>query len=347
MSSNSFGPSSAQNNHGEQVPTMLKNLTLAAAIVIAISVPAAAEPLVYVAAGSANEVIIIDAASDTVVGSFSGVENPHGIVATPDGEYLVAGSLKEEARDNQNPGEPNSNLALIHPDHGHVMLTIPIAGMTHHQAITPDGRYVISTHSTRGYVSVVDLNSNSVVKTVPTGPAPNFTVITKDGKTAYVSNSGNGTVSEIDIPTWSVTRSLEAGPGPEHLVFSKGEKILYAINPRAGTVSAISVAEGKVNEVFKVGQSLHGLDISDDGSMLFVSSKKDNKLVALNPETGDQRELPLSPSPYHLESIVGTGKVYVSSSEKPKIWVVDQKTLALLGEIPIRGNGHQMAVVYR
>jgi len=68
-----------------------------------------------------------------------------------------------------------------------------------------------------------------------------------------------------------------------------------------------------------VGQSLHGFDISDDGSTLFVSSKKDNKLVALNPKTGDQRELPISPSPYHLESIVGTGKVYVSRSYTRKL----------------------------
>lgn len=326
---------------------MLRNLTLSAAIAVAISAPVAAEPLVFVAAGLANEVIVIDAATDTVINSFSGVENPHGIVATPDGEYLVAGSLKEKALDKQNPGGPNSNLAVIHPDHGHVMLTIPVVGMTHHQAITPDGRYVISTHSTRGYVTVADLNGNTVFKTIPTAPAPNYTVITKDGKTAYVSNSGNGTVSEIDIATWTVTRSLEAGPGPEHLVLSKDEKILFALNPRAGTVSAISVATGKIKEAFKIGHSLHGLDVSDDGTTLFVSSKKDNKLVALDPETGDQRELPLSPSPYHLESIIGTGKVYVSSSKEPKIWVVDQKTLALLGEIPIRGNGHQMAVVYR
>jgi len=215
---------------------MLRKLMLSAAVMIGISAPVAAEPLVYVAAGSANEVLVIDAATDTVVNSFPGVENPHGIVATPDGEYLVAGSLKEAAPDASKPDESNSNLALIHPDHGHVMLTIPVAGMTHHQAITPDGRYVISTHSTRGYVSVVDLNSNTVVKTIATAPAPNYTVITKDGKTAYFSNSGNGTVSEIDIATWTVTRSLEAGPGPEHLVFSKDEKALFAVNPRAGMV---------------------------------------------------------------------------------------------------------------
>ena len=317
------------------------------ALAVGIAAPAAAKPLVYVAAGSANEVIVIDAASDTIVRSFPGVENPHGIVATPDGEYLVAGSLKEAAPDPSNPNAANSNLALLHPDHGHVMLTIPVAGMSHHLAITPDGRYVISTHSTRGYVSVVDLNTNQVARTISTGPAPNYTVVTKDGEKAYVSNSGNGTISEIDLATWAVTRSLEGGPGPEHLALSKDQETIYAVNPRAGTVSAVSLADGKVKQTFEIGPVLHGLDVSDDGETLFVSSNKDEKLVALNPETGDRRELSLSPSPYHLGTITGTGKIYVSSSQKTMIWVVDQKTLAVLGEIAIRGNGHQMAVVNR
>lgn len=92
---------------------------------------------------------------------------------------------------------------------------------------------------------------------------------------------------------------------------------------------------------------MHGLGASDGGTTLFISSKTDDKLVALDPETGELRELALSPSPYHLETIAGTGKVYVSSSKEPGIWVVDQKTLALLGEIAIRGNARQMAVVSR
>ena len=59
------------------------------------------------------------------------------------------------------------------------------------------------------------------------------------------------------------------------------------------------------------------------------------------------RSIALGPSPYHLTTVGGTGKLYVSSAEEPKIWVVDQQSLRTLGEIPIRGVGHQMAVVQR
>ena len=119
---------------------------------------ATASPMVYIPLGSDNQVIAVDAATDKITATFTGVENPHGLVATPDGEYLVAGSLTETPLSSgQDVGTPNSKFSLIHLAHGHVMLTIPVAGWSHHQAITPDGRYVISTHPTRGGISLIDM----------------------------------------------------------------------------------------------------------------------------------------------------------------------------------------------
>ena len=175
--------------------------------------------------------IAVDAATDRITAAYSDVVNAHGPVATPDGEYLIAGSLQGESLKQGQPKDTaNSQLFLIHPDHGHVMSTIPVTGWSHHQAITPDGIYVLSTHGARGNISVVDV--------------------------------------------------------------------------------------------------------------------EENKLVALETETGKKRELTLSPSPYHLNTITGTGKVYVPSRKKPIIWVVDQKTMQNIGEIVLpTGEGHQMAVV--
>lgn len=306
-----------------------------------------AAPTVYIPLGSANSVIAVDAANDTITQTYSGVANPHGLVATPDGEYLIAGSLQERPpQKGALAGKPNSDLFVVHPAHGHVMATVAVDGWTHHQAITPDGRYVLSTHPTRGGISVLDVNSNQIVKTLTTGPSPNYTLITDDAKKAFVSNSGNGTISEIDLASWEVLRTLEAGPAPEHMVFSRDRSMIYITNPRAGTVSEVSIESGKVTRTFTVGRSVHGLDVGDDGVTLFASSKKDNKLVALNTRSGEARSIELGPAPYHLNTITGTGKVYVSSRNQPSIWVVDQESLSVVGEIALPGGeGHQMAII--
>lgn len=316
------------------------------ALSIGVMVTAAeAAPLVYVAAGSANKIIVIDAATDKVVGEFDNIDNPHSIVSTPDGEYIISGSLKEKKNETDPSKPPESTIYLVHPAHGHVMLTMAADGIIHHQAITPDGRYVISTHPTRGNISVADLQQNKVIRTVKTGKAPNYAIVSKDGKKIYVSNSGDGTISIIDIDTWTEARTMPAGPGPEHLVLSGDEKTLFVTNPRAGTITAIGIASGTVTRTYQLGGKLHGLDITDDGKTLFVSNRSEEKLIALDPKTDSRRELPLSPAPYHLETIHGTGKVYVSSSKSPRIWVIDQSSATLIGEITISGEGHQMTIV--
>lgn len=306
-----------------------------------------AAPMVYIPLGTANEVIAVDSKTSRITAQYTGVENAHGLVATPDGEYLIAGSLNETPAPEGAPYDtPTSKLYLIHPGHGHVMLTIPVVGWSHHEAITPDGRYVISTHATRGYVSVLDMTIDKIIRYIETGPAPNYTLVTRNGKLAFVSNSGNGTITEIDLQSWKPVRTLEAGPSPEHMVFSSDEKNIFVTNPRAGTVSVVSVSSGKVTRTYNIGPDVHGLDMGDDGKTLFVSSKKGEILTALDTDSGKKRTIPLAPAPYHLNAIHGTGKVYVSSRKKPVIWVIDQKTLKLLSTINLpAGEGHQMAVV--
>lgn len=306
-----------------------------------------AAPTVYIPLGSGNMVIAVDAAKDKIVATYDGVSNPHGLVATPDGEYLIVGSLKETPLKPDEPKDTlNSKLSLIHPAHGHVMSTIAVSGWTHHQAISPDGRYVISTHAMRGKISVADMKSNKIINTIDTGLTPNYTLITKDGKYAYISNTGNNTISELDMKTWKVIRNMEAGAAPAHMVFSPDESRIYVSNPRAGEVSLLDIKSGKIIKNYSIGESVHGLDIGDDGKTLFISSKKGNFLVALDTSNGSKRTLKLSPQPYHLNTIPGTGKVYVSSREKPIIWVIDQNTMKISGTIKLpAGEAHQMAIV--
>ncbi len=308
---------------------------------------AMAGPTVYIPLGAGNQVIAVDAATHRITARYEGVENPHGLVVTPDGEYLVAGSLSETpAPAGASHETPTSSLYLIHPAHGHVMLTIPVAGWTHHQAITPDGRHVISTHTARGDISVLDMTTDQIVRRIATGPAPNYTLITREGDRAYVSNSGDGTVTEIDLATWKPVRSLEGGPGPEHMVFSSDEQTIFVTNPRAGTVSAVSVDTGKVAGTYEIGPGVHGLDMGDDGRTLFVTSQQAETLTAVDTASGEMRSVVLAPAPYHLNTIPGTGTVYVSSSREPVIRVIDQQSLELIATIELpAGEGHQMAVV--
>jgi len=354
-------------------PSLKKWLFVVSTGLFGFTSPLWAGATVYIPNGTANEILVVDASTHKVTGSISGVVNVHGLVATPDGAMLIAGSLTE-----MKPGaaaippkpkdmteeEHRSHHAAPAPDKAKVpagkafvsLITVPankvirqveVTGGIHHMSVTPDGRYAIATHPSTGGISVIDIHGHKVFKTIQTGPLPNYSVVTGDGKRIYVSNAGNNTISEVDTQNWIVSRNMLAGATPEHMVLSPDEKLMYVNNVSAGTVSVVELNSGKIVRTYKVGKSPHGIDFSDDGKTLFVSSKKGNKLFAINLADGSSRTLALTPAPYHVTTIAGSGKLYVSSRKKPIVWVVDQNSLKLDGEIAIRGEGHEMAVVNR
>jgi len=222
---------------------------------------------------------------------------------------------------------------------------IKVRGMAHHIFVTPDGKYAVSTHTTNGTISLIDLATKKIFRNIYTGPQPNYVAISQDGEQMYVSNAGNNTLSVIDTKNWIVSRNILVGKGPEHIVMSPDEKFIYTNNGRDGTISKVSLEKLKVVKTFTIGNTPHGIDISADGETLYASTKKDNKLVAVDLKTGKVRTLKLAPAPYHVKVIGNTGKIYVSSREKPIVWVVDAKQLKVIGKIKVRGAGHQMVVV--
>jgi YVTN family beta-propeller protein len=157
-----------------------------------------------------------------------------------------------------------------------------------------------------------------------------------------VSDAGDDRISVIDTEEWVVRRRYGVGASPEHLVLSKDGATLYVNNVDDGTVSVLDLEKQGLKATLEVGQVPHGIELSDDGRTLFVSVMGEDKIVAVDVASGEARSVALWPAPYHLTAIRGTGKLYVSSAEKPKLWVLDQKSLETIGEIPIGGKGHQM-----
>ncbi len=390
-----------------------------------------ASPTVYIPLGSANEILIVDAATDRKIGKIKGFKNIHGLALTPNGEYLIAGSNEEviagrskmaghgmmsgqtgkskmgksksapavmprpagvsEAEHKKHhpqastvikkkghvstskPGHAKagkgkdmsdadhkkhhaaqaggllpavglSTISLIRVADNKLESTIKVRGLAHHIFVTPNGKYAVSTHTTAGTISLIDLATKKIFRNIYTGPQPNYVVFAQDGEQMYVSNAGNNTLSVIDTKNWIVSRNILVGKGPEHVVISPDEKFIYTNNARGGTISKVSLKKLKVVKTFTIGNTPHGIDIAADGKTLYASTKKDNKLVAVNVDTGKVRTLKLKPAPYHVKVIGITGKLYVSSRKKPFIWVIDARRLKVTGKIKVRGEGHQVVV---
>lgn len=336
---------------------------------LSIASPALAGPKVYVPMGSADEVIVIDTDQDKIVGSIKAVTESHGLAGSSDGRFLIAGSLDEMDSDAAQPPKPDgmaedehdahhatgasstptntgavSYLSVIRTEDSMIERRISVSGSVHHTLITPDDKFAVATHPGEDGVSVVDLTTFEV-KTVRTGPVPNYAVASPNGHYVYVSNAGNNTVSMLDTNRWILRWNIVVGEGPEHMALSADGASLFVNNTGDGTVSMVSLPKGTLTKTFEIGGNIHGIDLSEDGQTLFVAGREEEKLVAIDVKSGEITSQPLAPSPYHLAAIDGTDKLYISSAEDDKIWVVDQTTLKTLTEIPVSDRAHQMVVV--
>ncbi len=326
---------------------------------------------VYIPDGSSDQVIVVDGATGEIVRRIEGLEAVHGLAGTPGGRYLVAGSYAEvtpdEAAAAPKPETVSEDehaahhagpvadamprdqgisiLTVLDAETGEVVRRLEVPGAVHHVAVSPDGGMAAATHPSGDGISLIDLEAMEYKGFVGTGPMPNYAVFGPDGASLYVSNAGNGTISEIDAARGIVARNIVAGEAPEHVVLSADGATLYAADADAGVVHEIALAEGEVARSFDIGGALHGLDLSDDDGTLFVSSLSADTLVAVELGSGEMQRAALSPAPYHLAAIDGTGKLFVSSQSEPKVWVVDQATLSVTGEIPVGDVGHQMVVL--
>ncbi len=339
-------------------------------MLIASGVAAAAEEGAYIPLGSTGRIVVIDVQQDRIVDHIEGLPAVHGLAGSPDGRFLVAGSFEERELGAVVPEKPTgmsedehaahhgrstektpmadsmvSALSIVSTADRSVTRRIDVPGAVHHVAVSPDGGTAVVTHPNQDAISVVDLKKSQVVATSTTGPLPNYAVFSPDGRWLYVSNAGNDTVTTVDTDRWQVRQSLVVGASPEHLVLTRDGTTLYVNNVGDGTVSVLDLPSGTVGSTLNVGDTPHGLDLSDDERRLFVTALGDDKLMVVNLTTGVSKGMALGPAPYHLTNVRGTGKLYVSSAEEPKLWIVDQETLSVLGEIAIGGKGHQMVQI--
>ena len=148
---------------------------------------------------------LIDAATNKVVGEVTGVERLHGAVATPDGNWLYAAN------------ESETTVDVINVKTLKVTKKIPLSGHPNNIAITPDGRKVyVAIARAPGALDMIDTASQAKSKTISVHGGVHNVYVTPDGKYAVAGMVGarNITVvdTQTDLPVWTHYSDLGIRP---------------------------------------------------------------------------------------------------------------------------------------
>ncbi|MBE3071601.1 MAG: beta-propeller fold lactonase family protein [Acidobacteria bacterium] len=196
---------------------MLKQLPVKDATMVAVSPDG---KRAYVCSDSTESVIVVDTATDTVVGTIKTARQPRGLGFTPDGKMLLITCVAHDL------------MHYVNVATSQVETTVGVGRSPQSVAITPDGRLAFSVTRTvqpGGAVStasIMDLRKNyrRKVGDIPVDSLATKVVISGDGGYLYVSCSGAdpaASIVVIDLLTHEMVRTTAGGAGPAGMAFRK------------------------------------------------------------------------------------------------------------------------------
>lgn len=220
--------------------------------------------------------------------------NPANLAITPDGRFAYV------ANSNNYGITGSDSVTVLDLKTGVPKLTIldPSFNEPYRIAIDRCGKYAYVCNSgspsevgQSGTVSIIDINTNTVVGVIVGFDGPGSIVLSKSK--AYVTNyganggvqSGNGTtVSVVDLKSRTIIETIKVDQAPVSLALSPCFRFIYVICYVDGTAGTgtINVIERKTNTVIATISGLFGpfaIDLSKCGLYAYVSNFGSNNFA--------------------------------------------------------------------
>ncbi len=230
----------------------------------------------YVLNNGANNVVIVNTATNAVTGSItSGFSGPTGVAFSPGGSYAYV--LNNGAA---------SNVVIVNTATNTVTgaITGGIVGADG-VAISPDGSYAYVVNFNANNVVIINTATNAVTGSITSGfNHPEGVAFSPSGTYAYVLNNGANNVVIVNTATNAVTGSITSGFGlPVGAGFSPDGSYAYVVNQNPYNVVIINTATNTVTGAITNGISYpDGVAISPGGSYAYVTDFAKNEVLIIN-----------------------------------------------------------------
>jgi YVTN family beta-propeller protein len=316
---------------------------------------------------SDKSVAIVDPASLKVVARVPAGEDPHEIVATPDGK--VAYISNYGGSDSQLNTISVVDLVAQKP-----LAPISLGALRSPHGLAFAGGKLYFTAETNKAFGRYDPATQNIDWILGTGQDRTHMICVSEGSgRIYTSNVNSGTISIIEqvkssFPpqarppgggtpppnagpppggsrkTWEIT-SVASGRGSEGFDVSPDGKEIWAANAQDGTVTIIDVASKKASQTFAVSVNhANRLKFTPDGKHALISglgsgpasgaASKGSNLAILDAMTHKEiKALNLGGGSAGILILADSSRAFVAVSEKDKVAVIDLKTLEIVGEI--------------
>lgn len=155
-------------------------------------------------------------------------------------------------------------------------------------ALSTDDRYLLTANQLSDSVSLIDVQSRTVLAEQKVGARPQNLVMV-DHQTALISCTGDGRVCMLRFgPTGiEVVKHFEVGFEPLGLAVDRKRGRAFVGLVAKGEIVELALDDGKIVRRIEVGPWPRYLTLSPDGSRLAVGSSGDGKIYVIDTDKGE------------------------------------------------------------
>ena len=181
-----------------------------------------------------------------------------------------------------------NRIAVIDTESWSVVKNVDTAFRPARLLLDDEGRLWVTHHNERPdnpSLSVIDVQSLTVLSTVATGRAPHQLAFSPDGKQALVTNGSDGTVSIVDTATRAKVADVATGPAPTGIATSSLGAATYVIDGDDGSISVVDPNARKVTRRIEAKPGLNSIQFAPGGRWGFVTNAKENVVYVIDSAT--------------------------------------------------------------
>ncbi len=290
-----------------------------------------------------DSVMLIDPATNKVVGEIKDIEVNHGATAAPDGSRLYI------------TNEAESTLDVADLKTLKVTKQIPLTNHPNNVAVSKDGKRVyVAIVAGAGAVDVIDTGTLTRVKSIRTEGGIHNVYVTPDGKFVVAGSIPGRKISVIDQKTEEILWTVPTREGVRPMTFDTNadgstKRIFVQLSGFNG-FTTVDFATHKLGDEIKLpelpkaekvteglqGAPAHGLAVTSDGKTLGVLSKMNTRVYFFSlPDLKMLGESKVGHHPDWLTFTPDGKRVYVANAGSNSVSVVDVATHKEITQIPV------------
>lgn len=300
--------------------------------------------LLYVANYNANQLVIVDTKTDSVVGTISGLPaHPITVKVDPITNTVVVASLA------------GNKVSFISADTNKIEKTIETGTAPWGMDIDDREHYAYVTNRDSSFITVLDLIEQDVAAKIPiAAPAQAITVDDRE-HTIYTSYMEQGKVLKIDGKTNSILTTIDTGLIPQDLAVDPNTHKLYASTKYNDKIYVMGPESISVTlPVIMVGGNVSGLAVSPFAGLIgYITAHgqdvqisepyldTSNKSLSMSASASDGGQATLSISQAMLGLIGDDQSLQPQNNSKFELLIDGQPTTYTIESIPISNTSPQ------